>query len=409
MVERLAYDPWGKRRFVSGLPDAFGNIVPLTTDRGFTMHEHLDEMGLIHMNGRVYDPYVGRFLSADPYIQDASNLQSFNRYSYVLNNPLTLTDPSGYWSLKKLWKKIKNVVKAVVIGVVMFYAMPMIIAASGSVFGAGTVAAKLAAGAAGGFLNGALSTGNLKGAFKGALTGMLFAGAGAVGAATGDGGVAHYAAHAGAGCVSAVAQGGKCGQGALSAVVGKFATINLSDGGDGPSLQNFAATSVAGGLASVAGGGKFGDGAATAAQGYLNNQLITKTWETVFKGSLTGSGEKNYLAGQKKAVDGAVATADAVATGISACGAFVAYCRAADTVLSFEKALIEMYAQKDGTAMVGALAGEGANNIQSATIKWANTQVIPANRFSPAFIAGGSYVTGKIVEFQVVDNLKRNK
>jgi RHS repeat-associated protein len=52
----------------------------------FTGHEHIDEMGLIHMNGRVYDPQIGRFLSADPYIQSPYNTQSYNRYSYVMNN-----------------------------------------------------------------------------------------------------------------------------------------------------------------------------------------------------------------------------------------------------------------------------------------------------------------------------------
>jgi hypothetical protein len=49
------------------------------------------------MNGRVYDPELGRFLSADPFVQDASNAQSWNRYAYVLNNPLSMTDPSGFF------------------------------------------------------------------------------------------------------------------------------------------------------------------------------------------------------------------------------------------------------------------------------------------------------------------------
>jgi len=50
----------------------------------------------VHMNGRIYDPLLGRFLSADPYIQFSGNLQSYNRYSYVMNNPLSATDPTGY-------------------------------------------------------------------------------------------------------------------------------------------------------------------------------------------------------------------------------------------------------------------------------------------------------------------------
>ena len=52
--------------------------------------------GLIHMNGRVYDPIIGRFLSADPFIPNPMSTQSFNRYSYVQNNPLSSTDPSGF-------------------------------------------------------------------------------------------------------------------------------------------------------------------------------------------------------------------------------------------------------------------------------------------------------------------------
>lgn len=64
--------------------------------RGFTGHEHLDRTGFIHMNGRVYDPQLGRFLSPDPIVQAPTNSQSWNRYTYVFNNPLAFTDPSGF-------------------------------------------------------------------------------------------------------------------------------------------------------------------------------------------------------------------------------------------------------------------------------------------------------------------------
>ncbi|MFT5451759.1 MAG: RHS repeat-associated protein, partial [Enterobacterales bacterium] len=50
------------------------------------------------MNGRVYDYNLGRFLSVDPFIQDPDNSQSMNPYSYIMNNPLSGTDPSGYLS-----------------------------------------------------------------------------------------------------------------------------------------------------------------------------------------------------------------------------------------------------------------------------------------------------------------------
>jgi RHS repeat-associated protein len=70
----------------------------MPTYRGFTDHEHLDEVALIHMNGRVYDYNLGRFLSVDPFIQSPTNSQSLNPYSYIMNNPLAGTDPTGYAS-----------------------------------------------------------------------------------------------------------------------------------------------------------------------------------------------------------------------------------------------------------------------------------------------------------------------
>jgi hypothetical protein len=48
------------------------------------------------MNGRVQDAITGRFLSADPYGTEMGMTQSFNRYSYVINNPMSYTDPSGF-------------------------------------------------------------------------------------------------------------------------------------------------------------------------------------------------------------------------------------------------------------------------------------------------------------------------
>jgi RHS repeat-associated protein len=97
LVEKLNYDAWGKRRFPNGIgTDA--SIVGQHDDKGFTGHQMLDNVALVHMNGRVYDPFVGRFISADPLIQDPLNGQSYNRYSYVLNNPTNLTDPSGFAS-----------------------------------------------------------------------------------------------------------------------------------------------------------------------------------------------------------------------------------------------------------------------------------------------------------------------
>ena len=96
VIERLAYEPFGKRRFPNGTADPNNTLIGVTTERSFTDHEYLDELGLIHMNGRVYDPLLGRFMTADPSVPNPLNLQSFNRYSYALNNPLRIIDPSGF-------------------------------------------------------------------------------------------------------------------------------------------------------------------------------------------------------------------------------------------------------------------------------------------------------------------------
>ena len=100
VVSEFSFDAWGQRRdatdwtALSALQlSSFDHSI---TTRGFTGHEMLDEVGVVHMNGRIYDQKLGRFLQADPVVQDPTNSQSLNRYSYVWNNPLNATDPSGY-------------------------------------------------------------------------------------------------------------------------------------------------------------------------------------------------------------------------------------------------------------------------------------------------------------------------
>lgn len=95
IVHTQGFDAWGRTRNPSDL--SYDNI-PDRPDwlwRGYTGHEHLDEFGLINMNGRLYDPVVGRMLSPDNYVPTPDFSQGYNRYSYALNNPLKFTDPSG--------------------------------------------------------------------------------------------------------------------------------------------------------------------------------------------------------------------------------------------------------------------------------------------------------------------------
>ena len=92
-VERLSYDAWGRRRDPNGF--GYGNVTH-TFDRGYTLHEHYDDFGLINMNGRMYDPVMSSFLSVDAFVDDPTSAQGFNRYAYCMHNPLRYTDPSGW-------------------------------------------------------------------------------------------------------------------------------------------------------------------------------------------------------------------------------------------------------------------------------------------------------------------------
>jgi RHS repeat-associated protein len=94
-----SFGAFGERRRADGsaaMPAADLAIIGASTRDGFTGHEHLDNLGLIHMNGRVFDPALARFISADPYVTAPYDGQGLNRYAYVWNNPLSFVDPSGY-------------------------------------------------------------------------------------------------------------------------------------------------------------------------------------------------------------------------------------------------------------------------------------------------------------------------
>jgi RHS repeat-associated protein len=84
VVDTFAYDAWGARRNPGDWNDYAGQP-PLPTLRRpqFTGHERLHDIGIVHMNGRIYDPKLGRVLSADPYVQSPGNAQSYNRDSLL--------------------------------------------------------------------------------------------------------------------------------------------------------------------------------------------------------------------------------------------------------------------------------------------------------------------------------------
>jgi len=96
--QRLRYDAFGKARIVydSDVSSTINEWSGFTSKEGFTGHEHMYDLDLIHMKGRIYDPTTGRFLQADVIVQAPQQILSYNRYAYVWNNPLVFVDPSGY-------------------------------------------------------------------------------------------------------------------------------------------------------------------------------------------------------------------------------------------------------------------------------------------------------------------------
>ncbi|MDQ7049255.1 MAG: RHS repeat-associated core domain-containing protein [Enterobacterales bacterium] len=267
---KMSFDSFGNRRltsWVNSLPTTSGVLDLLAmTDKGYTGHETLDDVGLIHMNGRVYDPTLGRFLSADPNIQAPTDTQSLNRYSYVLNNPLSATDPSGYFfsKLKKYWRTIASIV------ITIYF--PMI----GWVGDLGAIGS----GALTGFLAGAVATGSWRGALVGAFTGALFGG-------IHDGvtaGMGKVLAHGLAGGVSSVLNGGKFGHGFMSAGITQFAGYKgwmpkIGANNLGQRIKNAVSAAVLGGTVSRLTGGKFASGAITGAFSRLLNDMAANKLE----------------------------------------------------------------------------------------------------------------------------------
>ncbi|MEZ4298873.1 MAG: RHS repeat-associated core domain-containing protein [Polyangiaceae bacterium] len=95
VIERRSYDAFGQRRnptWGAPVPASFAS----STTVGFTGHESDEDLGLVHMKGRMFDPRLGRFLTTDKLISNRFSSQAWNPYSYVGNSPLTYIDPTGW-------------------------------------------------------------------------------------------------------------------------------------------------------------------------------------------------------------------------------------------------------------------------------------------------------------------------
>ncbi len=299
VVDRRSYDAWGKQRHFDwqGAGSLYSMRLLFTT-RAYTDHESIEEVGLIHMNGRVYDASLARFISADPYIQAAGMSQSYSRYSYVQNNPMKYTDPSGY-ILKGLLKKAFGGLAGLVLGPSVAFHHQLVKKATRAVIRAvGPKIANLAATIGSAFCGpfaalcyahaqydiarayGASPSEAARGAAVAGITYYLGQQASSWVGSTFDinAGAGQYALNVAAngvvGGTLAVAQGGKFGYGFVSSAFAAGAkSLNFDIWGKSANykIHRTVTAAVIGGTASKLGGGKFANGAASAAFTHWHN------------------------------------------------------------------------------------------------------------------------------------------
>jgi RHS repeat-associated protein len=105
------FDAWGRQRNPNDWTYSNLPTLPSWIYRGYTGHEHLPQFNLINMNGRLYDPLIARMLSVDNNVQAPASTQNYNRYSYVMNNPLKYKDPDGEFFLGALINGIAGAIR----------------------------------------------------------------------------------------------------------------------------------------------------------------------------------------------------------------------------------------------------------------------------------------------------------
>ena len=268
LVQPMSFAAWGARRDPddwTGLAGAAAAAFDAcATTRGFTGHEMLDAVGAVHMNGRIYDPALRRFLRADPFVQFPASLQSHNRYSYALNNPLAYTDPSGHF----------------------IFSLAATAYLAGAKAGITTIVATVAAAGFGDALIQGASFGQaLRAGFLSGVSAAAFSGIGSGLEARFSGGFAaglspvgfglKVALHGTVGGITSTLGGGRFGHGFASAgftALGTSFNNSQHTGGSGFSPLRVALGAAIGGTASRITGGKFANGAVTGAFSQAFNQ-----------------------------------------------------------------------------------------------------------------------------------------
>ncbi|MFC5080997.1 hypothetical protein VTH8203_01579 [Vibrio thalassae] len=219
------------------------------------------------MNARLYDPAIGRFLSADTFVPDPSLSQSYNRYSYVLNNPMKYNDPTGHF-----WQIVVGLAMLITSQTFADPAIQQIGAIVGTafmgfgaagIFGTETVGAVMASGASTSFTTSYIMTGDFGEAMQAGVLGGLSAGV-TYGIAHGEGSVfnadtgslkgalplAHGVAQGGFHTL----RGGSFKQGFISGVIGKLGGGIVHDGDKTLTLQEAGGMVIVSGIAAAASG-----------------------------------------------------------------------------------------------------------------------------------------------------------
>lgn len=249
-VEHRSYDAWGRRRDPANWNNYTNLFTSGLTARGYIFQEEMPEFELVNLNGRLYDPLLGRMLSPDPYVQNPENSQSYNRYSYCWNNPLKYTDPNGEFFFSAILGPLGTLIDA---------------ACWGAVIGSATYTATVAL-SDGGFRNWDWKTLGKSagfGALSGVITGVIGQAFGPVGS-LGIGGelLRGYTHGFFQGAVSGLA-GGDFWSGFASGGLGSLAgSAFMMYGGSfaASNIGTYAFSGLAGGAGSKLTGGRFLDG-----------------------------------------------------------------------------------------------------------------------------------------------------
>ncbi|HEY8896761.1 MAG TPA: FG-GAP-like repeat-containing protein [Niastella sp.] len=240
VVASQNFDAWGRYRNPA---DWTYNNVPAVADwlyRGYTGHEHLREFSLINMNGRMYDPILGRMMSPDNYVSLPFNTQGYNRFGYALNNPLVVADPDGniIWFIvgaAALFSGISNGVAYAQNGgnffdgfwrgAIVGGASNLVSQAAGGIGGlGGGILGGMAGGMLSGGLGAALNNGDVgKGILQGGLTGAVSGGLGSYF----GGGLGALIGGSAAGALSAAMNGGDFGDIVRGALISGATSFTL--------------------------------------------------------------------------------------------------------------------------------------------------------------------------------------